>query len=49
MDRVLFQNILEQLAEIDFDGRIDFSRYHEPLSYKEDILERCRLVNYYYT
>ena len=47
MDRVLFQNILEQLAEIDFDGRIDFSRYHEPLSHKEDILERCRLVNYY--
>ena len=27
MDRVLFQNILEQL-DIDFDGRIDFSRYH---------------------
>ena len=47
MDRVLFQNILEQLAEIDFDGRIDFSRYHEPLSHKKDILDRCRLVNYY--
>ena len=35
MDRVLFQNILEQLAEIDFDGRIDFYRYHEPLSHKK--------------
>ena len=47
MDKLMFQNILEQLSEIDFDGRIDFSRYHEPLSHKEDILERCRLVNYY--
>ena len=47
MDKMMFQNILEQLAEIDFDGRIDFSRYHEPLSHKEDILEKCRMVNYF--
>ena len=47
MDRIMFQGILEQLKEIDFDGRIDISRYHEPLSHKKDILERCRMINYY--
>ena len=47
MKPTMFQNILEQLREIDFDGRIDFSRYHEPLAYKDDILGKCRLVNYY--
>ena len=47
MDKFMFQQLMKNLSEIDFDGRIDFSRYHEPLSHKEDILERCRIVNYY--
>ena len=47
MDKIMFQNLMEDLQKIDFDGRIDFSRYHEPLSHKEDILERCRMVNYF--
>ena len=40
MDKLMFQKICEDLQKIDFDGRIDFSRYHEPLSHKEDILEK---------
>tara|TARA_R100000030_G_scaffold37151_1_gene27860 strand:+ start:314 stop:1198 length:885 start_codon:yes stop_codon:yes gene_type:complete len=38
----IFKGIINQLAEIDFDGRIDFSRYHEPLSHKDFILEKIR-------
>jgi len=47
MDKIMFQNLMEDLQKIDFDGRIDISRYHEPLSHKENILERCRTINYY--
>ena len=47
MEKSMFQNIMEQLAEIDFDGRIDFSRYHEPLSFKDSILEKCKTVKSY--
>ena len=32
MDKFMFQQLMKNLSEIDFDGRIDFSRYHEPLS-----------------
>ena len=47
MDKIMFQRIMEQLSEIDFDGRIDFSRYHEPLSDRKDIVNKCRITNYY--
>ena len=39
MSDYMFQKICEDLQKIDFDGRIDFSRYHEPLSDKENILK----------
>ena len=42
MTDAMYVSILNQLAEIDFDGRIDFTRYHEPLSDKESILEAIR-------
>ncbi len=42
MTDAMYVSILNQLAEIDFDGRIDFTRYHEPLSDKEAILEAVR-------
>ena len=38
----MYLSILNQLAEIDFEGRIDFTRYHEPLADKEAILEAVR-------
>ena len=47
MDPRMFQSIMEQLSEIDFDGRIDFSRYHEPLSDRKTIVDRIRLTNYF--
>ena len=47
MDKIMFQSIMEQLSEIDFDGRIDFSRYHEPLSDRRTIVDKIRLTNYF--
>jgi len=47
MDPRMFQSIMEQLSEIDFDGRIDFSRYHEPLSDRKTIVDKIRLTNYF--
>lgn len=40
----IFIRIIQDLAEINFSGRIDFSRYHEPLSQKENILKRIRCI-----
>ena len=40
----IFEGIINQLAEIDFDGRIDFSRYHEPLSHSDFILDKIKFV-----
>jgi len=36
--------LLEQLAVIEFDGEISFSRYNEPLANKEIILDRISLA-----
>ena len=38
----MYVSIMKQLGEIDFDGRIDFTRYHEPLADKEAILEAVK-------
>ena len=43
----MYLNIMKQLSEIDFDGRIDFTRYHEPLADKEAILDRIRIAKRY--
>lgn len=37
-------SILNQLKEINFSGEITFSRYNEPLAYKDLILHRIRLA-----
>ena len=36
----IYLNILDQLAEIDYAGEVTYSRYNEPLAYKEIILKR---------
>ncbi|WP_298610613.1 radical SAM/SPASM domain-containing protein [uncultured Thiothrix sp.] len=41
MPEALYLSILEQLAEIEFDGKISYSRYNEPLADKI-ILERIK-------
>ena len=43
----MYDSIFSQLSEIDFDGRIDFTRYHEPLSKKEIILSKIKVAKYY--
>ena len=43
----MYVSIMKQLSEIDFDGRIDFTRYHEPLADKEAILYRIRIAKKY--
>ena len=40
MSDEMYENIMKQLATIDFSGRLDFSRYHEPTSHKKFILEK---------
>lgn len=42
-----YLSILEQLKEIDYDQEITYSRYNEPLSKKEIILERIRQAREY--
>lgn len=36
----VYLSILDQLAEIDYAGEVTYSRYNEPLAYKEIILKR---------
>jgi MoaA/NifB/PqqE/SkfB family radical SAM enzyme len=36
----IYISILNQLAEIEYDGEITYSRYNEPLAFKEIILKR---------
>jgi len=40
----VYENIIKQLASIDFDGRIDLSRYHEPTAHKKFILEKIKFA-----
>ena len=40
MPEKMYLSILNQLAEIDYDKEITYSRYNEPLAYKEIILKR---------
>jgi len=40
MPEEMYLHILNQLAEIDYDKEITYSRYNEPLAYKEIILKR---------
>ena len=43
----MYENIMKQLSEINFAGRLDFSRYHEPTSHKKYILEKIRIAKRY--
>ena len=43
----VYENIMKQLATIDFDGRLDFSRYHEPTSHKKFIIEKIKIARSY--
>ena len=47
MSDEMYENIMKQLASIDFDGRLDFSRYHEPTSHKKYILEKIKIARSY--
>jgi len=40
MSEETYLNLLDQLAEINFDGELTYSRYNEPLAKKEIILKR---------
>jgi biotin synthase-like enzyme len=40
MPEDMYLSILNQLSEIDYDKEITYSRYNEPLAYKEIILKR---------
>lgn len=40
MPEEMYLSIIDQLAEIDYDKEITYSRYNEPLAYKEIILKR---------
>jgi radical SAM protein with 4Fe4S-binding SPASM domain len=40
MPEEMYLSIIKQLAEIDYDKEITYSRYNEPLAYKELILKR---------
>jgi MoaA/NifB/PqqE/SkfB family radical SAM enzyme len=40
MPEEMYLSILNQLAEIDYDKEITYSRYNEPLAYREIILKR---------
>ena len=43
----VYENIMKQLASIDFSGRLDFSRYHEPTSHKDYIIEKIKIARSY--
>ena len=43
----VYENIMKQLASIDFSGRLDFSRYHEPTSHKKYIIEKIKIARSY--
>jgi len=43
----VYENIMKQLASIDFNGRLDFSRYHEPTSHKKYIIEKIKIARSY--
>ena len=43
----VYENIMKQLASIDFTGRLDFSRYHEPTSHKKYIIEKIKIARSY--
>ena len=43
----VYENIIKQLASINFDGRLDFSRYHEPTSHKKYIIEKIKIARSY--
>ena len=43
----MYENIMKQLSEINFAGRLDFSRYHEPTSHKKYILEKIKIAKRY--
>lgn len=45
INKDIFENIMKNLAEIDFDGRIDISRYHEPTFNKKDLLEKINIIH----
>ena len=45
----MYESIMKQLASIDFDGRLDFSRYHEPTSHKKYIIEKIKIARSYLT
>lgn len=47
MSDEMYENIMKQLATIDFSGRLDFSRYHEPTSHKKFILEKIKIARSY--
>lgn len=40
MPEEMYLSIIDQLAEIDYDKEITYSRYNEPLAYKEIIIKR---------
>ena len=43
----MYENIMKQLSEVNFAGRLDFSRYHEPTSHKEYILKKIKIARKY--
>ena len=43
----VYENIMKQLGSIDFSGRLDFSRYHEPTSHKDYIIEKIKIARSY--
>lgn len=42
MPHTVYSNIIDQLANIEYDGYITFSRYNEPTSQRELFIERIR-------
>lgn len=47
MPEDMYLNILEQLKEIDYDQEVTYSRYNEPLAYKDIILKRIQQARTY--
>ena len=42
MKEETYLNLIDQLAEIDYDGELTYSRYNEPLSQKNLIIKRIK-------
>jgi hypothetical protein len=40
----MYESIMSQLGSINFSGRLDFSRYHEPTSHKKYILKKIEIA-----